>query len=81
MQHSKACKGLQLGAGETRFIKESAGQENKGHYAQQPLQLATIVHDASMMCLTRMLIDLSSGHLHAQIMAPRYEQTEWACMM
>lgn len=81
MQHSNHCKCLQLGAGETHFIKESARQENKGHYSQQPLQLATIAHDASMMYMTQMLIGLSSGHLHAQIMAPRYEQTEWACMV
>lgn len=50
--------------------------ENKRLYVHQPLQLATIIHNASMMCLTRMLIDLSSGHLQAQITAPCCEQTE-----
>lgn len=55
--------------------------ENDWHYLQQPLQLATILHDASMMCLTGMLLDFPSGHLHDQIMAPCCEQTEWACMV
>lgn len=45
---------------------------------QQPLRLSTSLHDAFMMQLARMLIDLSSGDYDAQIMAHRCEQTECA---
>ena len=58
------------------LYQEICSAEKKWLYVRQPLQLATITHDAYMMRLTWMLIDLSSGHLHAQITAPRCEQTE-----
>lgn len=45
-------------------------QQDKIHYVQQPLHLPTSLHDTFMMRLTQMLIDLSSGHLDAQIIDP-----------